>query len=415
MEEERFFLMKKWRRQVRALDSPSAFSFFLIVSSVLGFPARGVGMLNPVDFLALQSVRKALDDTPGSRFFASWDFTADPCRFSGVFCAGDRVVALSLGDPRAGSPGLSGSLHPAVGRLSALAELSIVPGRVVGPLPSTLAGLANLRFLAISRNFLSGAIPPGIAALRQLRTVDLSFNQLSGAIPPGLAGLPALANVILCHNRFSGGVPLFYSPFLARLDLSHNDLSSGVAVLPPSLQYLSLSWNRLTGSVDRVLPRLVRLNYLDLSLNRFTGPIPPGVFSLPLATLQLQRNQFSGPLRPATEVAIPAVDVSYNQFSGEVSPLFAPARRLYMNNNRFTGRVPATLVARLLEGAIEVLYLQHNYLTGVQIDPAAGIPRGSSLCLQYNCMVSPPVQMACPLKAGREKSRPSAQCTGRRG
>lgn len=390
-------------------------SLLLMLASALGSAPRATGMLHPVDFLALQSVRKALDDMPGSHFFASWDFTADPCRFSGVFCAGNRVVALSLGDPRAGSPGLSGRLHPAVGRLSALAELSLVPGRVVGPLPASISGLTNLRFLAMSRNFLSGAIPPGISALRQLRTIDLSFNQLSGAVPAALATLPALANVILCHNRLSGGVPPFYSPALARLDLSHNDLSGGVAALPPSLQYLSLSWNRLTGPVDVVLPRLVRLNYLDLSMNWFTGPIPPAVFSLPLATLQLQRNQFSGPLRPAAEVTIPAVDVSYNQLSGEVSSLFAPARRLYLNNNRFTGRVPASLVARLLEGAIQVLYLQHNYLTGVQIGPAAGIPRGSSLCLQYNCMVSPPVQMACPLKAGKEKSRPSAQCAGRRG
>lgn len=68
--------------------------------------------LHPVDYLALQAVRRALSDMPGSRFFASWDFTGDPCGFAGVSCSGDgRVVTLALGDPRAGR-GLSGALPP---------------------------------------------------------------------------------------------------------------------------------------------------------------------------------------------------------------------------------------------------------------------------------------------------------------
>ncbi|KAF2535288.1 hypothetical protein F2Q68_00018650 [Brassica cretica] len=61
-------------------------------------------MINPVDFLALQAIRKSLDDLPGSNFFDSWDFTGDPCSFAGVYCDGDNVTALNLGDPRAGSP-----------------------------------------------------------------------------------------------------------------------------------------------------------------------------------------------------------------------------------------------------------------------------------------------------------------------
>lgn len=370
-----------------------------------------LAILDPVDFLALQSIRKSLNDLPGSNFFASWDFTSDPCNFAGVYCNGDRVLALNLGDPRAGSAGLIGRLDPAIGKLSALAEFSIVPGRVFGYLPQSLSELKNLRFLAISRNYLTGQIPAGLDQLRSLRTLDLSYNQLSGWIPPSIGSLPELSNVILCHNHFTGSVPRFISQSLTRLDLKRNNLSGSLSPfsLPSSIQYLSLSWNRLSGPVDRLLSRLDHLNFLDLSLNQFTGPIPGRIFTFPITNLQLERNLFSGPVEPIDQVTISTVDISHNRLYGEISPRFSTVQNLYLNNNRFTGQVPASFVDKLLAASIQILYLQHNYLTGIEINPTADIPVSSSLCLQYNCMV-PPVQTPCPLKAGNEKTRPTAQC-----
>ncbi|KAI3682735.1 hypothetical protein L1987_82935 [Smallanthus sonchifolius] len=368
-------------------------------------------ILDPVDFLALQSIRKSLEDTPGSNYFSSWDFTSDPCNFAGVYCEGEKVVALNLGDPRAGAPGLSGRLHPSIGKLTALAEFTVVPGRIMGALPETLSELKNLRFLAVSRNFISREIPAGLGELRQLRTLDLSYNQLTGGLPSAIGSLPELTNVILCHNHLSGSIPPFVSETLTRFDLKHNDLSGPIepGSFPPSLQYLSLSWNRLSGPVERLLPTLNRLNYLDLSLNQFTGPIPGCIFSFPITNLQLERNQFSGPVSPENSVTIPTVDLSHNMLYGQVSPLFATVEKLYLNNNRFTGSVPTTFVDRLTAGSIQLLYLQHNFLTGMPINPRTAIPLSSSLCLQYNCMV-PPVQTPCPNNAGTQKSRPTSQC-----
>ncbi|KAK7344460.1 hypothetical protein VNO77_14092 [Canavalia gladiata] len=370
-----------------------------------------VAILDPTDFLALQSIRKALEDMPGSDFFSSWDFTADPCNFAGVFCDSDKVIALNLGDPKAGSPGLTGRLDPAIGKLSALAEFTVVPGRIYGRLPESLSNLKNLRFLGVNRNFISGEIPAKLGQLRNLRTIDLSYNQLTGRIPSSVGSLPELTNLILCHNRLFGSVPRFESRTLTRLDLKHNALSGSLAPnsLPPSLQYLSLSWNQLKGPMDRLLGRLDQLNYLDLSLNQFTGPIPGRIFSFPLTSLQLERNQFSGPVEPVDEVSIATVDLSYNRLSGQISPMLASVQNLYLNNNRFTGRVPASFVQRLLDSSIQILYLQHNYLTGIEISPTAVIPERSSLCLQYNCMV-PPVETPCPLRAGNQKTRPTTQC-----
>ncbi|CAI9300544.1 unnamed protein product [Lactuca saligna] len=94
---------------------------------------------------------------------------------------------------------------------------------------------------------------------------------------------------------------------------------------------------------------------------------------------------------------------------GQVSPLFSTVQNLYLNNNRFTGSVPTTLMDRLMAGNVQLLYLQHNFLTGVPINPMAAIPLSSSVCLQYNCMV-PPVQTPCPIEAGTQKTRPTSQC-----
>ncbi|KAG2330810.1 hypothetical protein Bca52824_001990 [Brassica carinata] len=327
-------------------------------------------MINPVDFLALQAIRKSLDDLPGSNFFDSWDFTGDPCSFAGVYCDGDNVTALNLGDPRAGSPGLSGRIDPAIGKLYALTELTIVPGRII----------VNRVGSSVNR-ILTGAI--------QFDSVSQSFKRFASSV------LLSDAN----QNRSQTQQP-------HRCSFSH--------VSPPSLQYLSLGWNQLTGPVNQVLLRLNQLSYLDLSLNRFTGAIPGQIFAFPITNLQLQRNFFYGAVQPANQVTIATVDLSFNRFSGEISPLLSSVQNLYLNNNRFTGQVPVTFVDRLLASGIQTLYLQHNFLTGIQISPAADIPVSSSLCLQYNCMV-PPVQTPCPVKAGPQKTRPTTQCNEWRG
>lgn len=373
-------------------------------------------ILDPLDFLALQSLHKSLNDAPGSNFFQSWDFTSDPCNFPGVYCDSDRVIALNLGDHRAGSSGLTGRIDPAIGKLSSLAEFTIVPGRIMGRIPETVSQLTNLRFFAISRNFLTGSIPAGFGELRNLRTLDLSYNQLTGSIPRPLGSLPQLTNLILCHNHLSGSLPPFSSSTMSRVDLLHNNLTGSLQpdTFQPSLQYLSLGSNKFTGPVYTLLPRLTRLNYLDLSMNQLTGLIPSQVFSFPLSNLQLQRNQFFGSVIPTEEVSISTVDLSYNRLSGNVSPLLSTVQNLFLNNNRFIGSIPANYVDRLMDGTIQTLYLQHNYLTGFQINPTAEIPLSSVLCLQYNCMV-PPAQSACPLKAGNEKTRPTTQCTEWRG
>ncbi|KAG0471760.1 hypothetical protein HPP92_016306 [Vanilla planifolia] len=324
----------------------------LLLLHLLLFQAQTVAILSPNDYLTLQSIRKSLADLLGSSFFVSWDFTTDPCSFPGVLCRADRVVALALGDPRAGSPGLSGRLPSDIGRLSALSELSLVPGRVSGPIPSSLSLCPSLRFLALSRNLLSGPIPPSVASLSNLRVLDLGSNFLSGPIPALLTRHPYLSTLILSRNSLSGPIPAFTPKSqLLRLDLQRNRLSGRVPdSLPTSIVYLSLGSNQLSGRIDSILPRLRHLTFLDLSSNLFSGPIPGSVFALPISTLRLQRNSFSGTLRTAGAVRVPYIDLSFNRLGGRIPASFAAAKWLYLDYNRFTGDVPERFVERIVEG-----------------------------------------------------------------
>ncbi|KAK9146805.1 hypothetical protein Sjap_006708 [Stephania japonica] len=396
-------------------------SFLFMMMTIYVVPVSSI--LHPNDFLALQSIRKSLADLPGSTFFSDWDFTADPCAFSGVLCSPQstpstprRVISLSLGDPRASSPGLSGRLSPLPLPPPLPPLLSVVPGRLVGPLPLPLLPPPpplprRLPQLPLRPH------PPQIGQIPTLQTLDLSFNQFTGPIPQSIQTLSQLSNLILSHNHLSGSIPnLSNSKTLLRINLQHNNLSGSLTrfTLPSALQHLSLSSNRITGSLDRVLDRLDRISYLDLSMNRFTGTVPSCVFGFKADTLLLQRNGFSGPVRPVRPVEAQTVDLSFNALTGQVSEMFSTVENLYLNNNGFEGEVPGALVDRVLTGEIKLLYLQHNYLTGIQIDPTAAIPESSSMCLMYNCMV-PPVETPCPRRAGKQKVRPWKQCNeGRR-
>ncbi|KAM0866449.1 hypothetical protein ACQ4PT_042614 [Festuca glaucescens] len=370
--------------------------------------------LHPVDYLALQAVRRALSDMPGSGFFASWDFTGDPCTFAGVSCSGDgRVVTLALGDPRAGAPGLSGALpSAALARLAALSSLSLVPGRVSGGLSPAVAALPSLRFLALSGNLISGDLPNSFSPA--LRTVDLSKNSFSGRLPSSLLQIRSLRTLVLSHNSVSGEIPRTVSAPLVHLDLRNNRLSGAVPALPETVVYLSLAGNRLSGRVGGVLRRLTRLSFLDLGGNWFSGEVPGELFAFRIGYLQLRKNAFSGDLRPAGRVPSGAtVDLSHNALTGRVPPELATAAAVYLNGNKFAGEVPAEIAAAAEGGRMRVLFMQDNFLTGIGV---RGVPSSAAVCAHWNCVPPPPaVVSACPAKGGRGRRRPPAQCGGRRG
>ncbi|GJP55602.1 hypothetical protein CLOM_g14551 [Closterium sp. NIES-68] len=176
-----------------------------------------------------------------------------------------------------------GSQLPSAAETAALLAFFLkgLPGGngVSGWLSLALGELTRLTSLRISHHTLSGSLPASLSLLSHLVSLDLASNRhLSGAIPPALYALPSGAEVRLGHNALSGSIPdSVFSPCLALLDLSHNQLSSPI---PPSLQGRSKN------------PSLLPLSHLDLSYNLLSGSIPPHLASSlsSLAHLSLRSN-----------------------------------------------------------------------------------------------------------------------------
>ena len=168
-----------------------------------------------------------------------------------------RVVRLNLH-----ANNLTGTLPPALGRLSSLAALDLHGNNLTGPIPPALGDLSNLVRLFLSNNNLTGPIPPALGDLSNLKELILFANDLTGPIPRALGDLSSLVVLFLHHNNLTGPIP----PALGALS---------------SLRHLSLSSNNLAGPLPPALGDLSGLGILQLDFNNLTGALP-----LSLANLQ---------------------------------------------------------------------------------------------------------------------------------
>ncbi|KAL7102462.1 hypothetical protein ACP275_08G122400 [Erythranthe tilingii] len=401
---------------------PLVFSFLLITAA---------NSISPIDFAALRQIRNSLTDIPSSsaaRFFSSWNFSssaADPCSsFAGVTCSSSssRVTILTLGTGLSDSPGLAGTLSPAVSHLTELTQLILFAGIVTGPIPPQLSYLHNLRVISLTNNRFTGDIPAGIFSLPNLHTLDLSRNHLSGELPPAMPALNNLKVLVLANNKLFGEIPRLFPDQLLHLDLSRNFLSGTLPPhMPPALRYLSVANNRMWGGIDGAgLESLSELAYLDLSANQFGGPIPEYLFrrpSISITSILLQRNNFTGGVPQSPPSSWPyavgsTVDLSHNFLTGELTTALVGVEALFLNNNHLSGAVPEEYVESVEAGTMKTLYLQHNYITGFPMEVGSVLPDTAAVCVSYNCMSAPPLGMAaCPASAGVQLSRPASQCS----
>ncbi|PKA56213.1 DNA-damage-repair/toleration protein DRT100 [Apostasia shenzhenica] len=418
----------------------------LLLLLLLAFPLHAsssthIPTLSPGDRQALLDIRQSLHDLPGSTFFSSWVIssgdTANPCStFAGVFCSLDdeahplflRVSALTLGTGLSDSPGLGGSLPPSIANLTALTELVVFPGRVSGPIPLELGStFPRLRLLSISGNRILGPIPPSLSGLPFLHTLDLSQNQLQGPLPAAiLASNPSLKVLILASNGgLCGDLPpeLSSSVALLHLDLRDNSFTGSLPPLPPSIRYLSVSLNSMSGHLSPAFAgaNIPSLQFLDLSGNSFDGALPPAIFAFPqLSSIFLQRNNLSGPLPlhrpPSSSPPWAVVDLSHNMLTGGAPAWLAGAKNLYLNDNQLRGSLPADFISGIYNGSMITLYAQRNFLSSFSLPPPADppeVPSSASLCLSYNCVAPPAaVVSGCPIGSRARQPRPADQCAG---
>ena len=174
--------------------------------------------------------------------------------------------------------GLTGTIHPELGKLSNIKTLWLPHNQLTGEIPPTLGNLARLRLLDLSGNELSGEIPPELGRLSGLERLHLNHNGLAGAIPKELGNLQALERLNLRNNQLTGPITseLGILTNLRVLNLHSNRLTGTIPDLSDiaGLEELYLPNNDLTGSVPAWLNGMIKMRELWLWGNELSGAIP---------------------------------------------------------------------------------------------------------------------------------------------
>ncbi|KAI3888442.1 hypothetical protein MKW92_011787 [Papaver armeniacum] len=203
---------------------------------------------------------------------------------------------------------LSGSIPKEIGKLNSLMVLGLLKNYLTGPVPSSICNLSNLNTLYLQKNQLSGAIPRDIGRLRSLSEFIMFSNNLVGPIPTSLCNftvgmLPTLQYLYLYDNQLTGRIPkqLGECSNLLQLDLSRNSLNGSIPLEIGGLIsiqiLLDLSQNELTGEIPSDFGKLNKLEKLNLSHNKLFGSIPSSFAEmLSLTTVDISYNELSGPI-----------------------------------------------------------------------------------------------------------------------
>ncbi|KAL2474556.1 Protein STRUBBELIG-RECEPTOR FAMILY 3 [Abeliophyllum distichum] len=159
---------------------------------------------------------------------------------------------------------------------------------------------------------LGGELGDNLGAFSSIRSIELSNNLIGGSIP---SNLPAtLLSFFLADNKFTGSIP------------------SSISSLS-QLSAMSLNKNELTGDIPDAFEGLTLLVNLDLSSNNLSGQLPPSLGNLSsVTTLHLQNNQLSGTLNVLQDLPLRDLNIENNLFSGPV-----PAKLLSIPNFMIDG------------------------------------------------------------------------------
>ncbi|CAI0547485.1 unnamed protein product [Linum tenue] len=215
---------------------PLLLLLLVLFSSVI--PAVNARLhLNRSDHRAISLIRRDLGFNAQQR-----NTSVSPCNLHGVFCerrispaADDDTYELRITRLVFRSHSLSGTLPPAIGRLTELKELSLPDNRLADQIPSELVNCNKLEILNLANNRFSGTVPPGVSSLLRLRVLNLASNKLSGDLS-FLKHFPNLETLSLANNFFAGQVPKSIRSFrnLQFLDLSGNRFLQQLESDPPA-------------------------------------------------------------------------------------------------------------------------------------------------------------------------------------
>ncbi|XP_031490518.1 receptor-like protein 7 [Nymphaea colorata] len=252
-------------------------------------------------------------------------------------------------------------------------------------IPPAVFDLHLLQYLDLSGcDFSFSTIPSQLAQLTHLTHLNLSNNWLLGKVPDKISSLSNLVALDLSHNGhleihdLEGFVENFKQLIYLHLDSVRFNLSNlqewgaNLASALPNLRSLSLASCDLEGSLTPHIFMLPHLQALDLSYNNFHGELMPSFFppESKLQSLRINSNNLSGHL-PNEIFELPllkVLDVGDNKLLRVSLPTKLPTSKLEIlrfNGIDFLGDLPVWIVN--LTSLVELKLSYTNYFGSLPI------------------------------------------------
>lgn len=275
--------------------------------------------------------------------------------------------------------GFTGSVPPGIWKLQKLQYLYLYNNNLSGDVVvgNGTMGATGLIEMDISQNQLTGSIPDSFGSLMNLRVLNLFWNNFTGEIPASLARLRSVLIMKLFDNKLTGPLPAElgkHSPVLRDIEIDGNDISGPIPdgiCDNKQLWILSASGNRLNGSIPASLATCPALISLQLQGNQLSGEVPPALWTeTRLITLLLQDNgELTGTLPEKLFWNLTRLFLDNNRFTGPIPASATRLQKFHAANNSFSGDIPAGFAAGM--PLLQELDLSTNRLSGA-IPPSIG-------------------------------------------
>ncbi|QHN96512.1 uncharacterized protein [Arachis hypogaea] len=234
-----------------------------------------------------------------------------------------------------------------------------------------------------------------------LHILDLSHNKFSGHLPFSFTISPSLVFINLKGNDLTGKIPNYYprGDNIVAIDFSDNNFKGHIPesiYSLKSLTFLLLAGNQLQEQLSSGICELRNLQILDLSRNKFTGSIPSCFNNIAFQDVNFvfsrgQRATVSpgGAKRYRTQI------FGFKYRMGEVQVKTKGSSRSYegdtlkimsaldLSSNQLTGEIPRELGD--LSG-LHTLNLSHNRLNGLIPESFHNLQNIESLDLSNNTL-----------------------------